>query len=375
MLILWLSLLLLWALFYTYAGYPIIAAILAGLRKPGPGGFSTRYEPTVTVCLAVHNSALHIRRKLESLMQQDYPPEKYDILVFSDGSEDGSDDIVRSLERGPVRIRLLQSELRVGKPTALNRLRKIADGEILVMTDARQPVSPNALRELVGPFADGRVGCVAGNLVMQGSQGSGFYWKYEKWIRVSESQLGWSAGVSGALYAVRKSDVPELPPDLILDDMWIPLQAQLVGHKKVLFSESACAYDEAFDDAGEFRRKVRTLAGNYQLFARMPRILLPFGNPAWFSVVSHKVLRLAGPWLFLGLWSVSAVGLFSAPKSTSVHRYFAFLFWGQLGFLVIALFGSRVGRWGAIARTFVVMNAAAVVGLWRFARGSQKVTW
>jgi biofilm PGA synthesis N-glycosyltransferase PgaC len=367
-------------LVYTYAGYPLIVAALAHLR-PLRQEPSRPREPTVSLCIAVHNGAHHLRDKLDSILDQDYPPEKLEVLVYSDGSTDDTDDTVRDYAARDPRIKLLRSERRIGKPTALNQLRRAAHGEILLMTDVRQPLGRQAVRELVRPLADSRVGCVSGNLVLRGAAGSAAYWRYEKLIRRSEAELGALVGVSGCLYAIRREDFPELPRDLILDDMWVPL-TMLLKHKRVVFCESAEAYDDAFDDDREFSRKVRTLAGNYQLMKIMPRILLP-SNPAWFPLLSHKVARLVCPWALIALLLSSvllALGTGEARElgqSTAVIQLGAwqFIVSGQLLFYLLALLGSRAGRLGTVARTFVVLNVAAVVGLLRYARGVQQITW
>ena len=166
--------------------------------------------------------------------------------------------------------------------------------------------------------------------------------------------------MTGPIAMVRRADLSALPEDVILDDVWIPMQLALRG-KRVKFVPEAKAYDTAFDDEREFRRKVRTLAGNYQIFARMPSLLVPFKNPIWFETFSHKILRLAAPWLLLAL----ALGSAAIP----------FLAMSQLVFYAAAILGVRAGRVGSVARTFVVLNAAAVAGLWGFATGRQGVTW
>ena len=142
--------------------------------------------------------------------------------------------------------------------------------------------------------------------------------------------------------------------------------------KRVVFAPGAIAYDEAFQDGKEFSRKARTLAGNYQLLRMLPQLLVPFRNPSWFELVSHKVCRLLCPWAML-LLVMSSMSLLLSSSDWKVLAIF--LVAGQLGFYVLAILGSRFGKLGSIARTFVVMNAAALVGFWRFLSQSQKVTW
>jgi hypothetical protein len=255
-------------------------------------------------------------------------------------------------------------------------MRAAARGEVLLMTDARQPLVPGALRALMTPMADPTVGCVSGNLVLEGEAGSGVYWRYENWIRKNEASFRSMVGVTGPIYAIRREDLPDLPGDIILDDLWTPMQLRVRG-KKVLFAPDAIARDQAFGDEREFGRKARTLAGNYQLFARMPGLLLPFANPSWFETFSHKLLRLACPWLLAAL-AVSTIWYALVPPAGAGAGTLAFmrvLAAGQVLFHMGALAGARGGRLAGVARTFVVLNAAAVVGLWRYVRGAQRVTW
>jgi hypothetical protein len=248
------------------------------------------------------------------------------------------------------------------------------------MTDARQPIASGALRALVRVLADRRVGCAAGNMILRGATGAGAYWKYEKWIRENEARYRSMVGVSGALYALRRADFAPLPAALILDDMWVPMRLRLQG-RDIVFVPEAEFFDEAFDDDKEFRRKVRTLAGNFQLMALMPRLLVPFANPSWLEFFSHKLLRLVCPVAMLVLAVATAVGLAARGADTPalVTPLLAVLAAGQLGFYALAVVGPALPgparKLGGLARTFVVLNAAALVGFWRWLVGGQAVTW
>jgi len=271
------------------------------------------------------------------------------------------------------RIRPLYSDRRQGKPTALNVMREQARGEVLVLTDIRQPLGSDTIRALVGPLGDPTVGAVSGNLVLKGAAGAGMYWRYENWIRESEGRFRGMIGVTGPIYALRREHLAQVPLDIILDDMWIPLRLCLSG-RRVVFAKSAVAHDEAFEDDREFGRKARTLAGNYQLFWRLPRLLLPFQCNLWFEIVSHKVLRLKCPWVLLALLGSTMVASLQNPPGLATHAARLVLV-GQLFFYLLALLGDQARGPGRLARTFVVMNWAAVVGLWRFVSGRQQITW
>jgi biofilm PGA synthesis N-glycosyltransferase PgaC len=361
------------ALAYTYVGYPIAIGLLSRLagRRRAPPDDGRAARPTVSVCLPVHNGAAFLRAKLASLLAQDYPADKLEILIYCDGCTDETEAVARALaaaETKGQRIRVLADERRRGKPTAINAVAAAASGELLLLNDVRQPLSDNAVGAMAAALAEPTVGCATGSLVLAGGAGSGVYWRYEHWIRRQESRFRGVVGMTGCIAMVRRAELAPLPADIILDDVWIPMRLALTG-KRVAFVTEAEARDDAFEDDREFRRKVRTLAGNYQLFARMPALLVPFRNPIWFETFSHKVLRLAAPWLMLALLTLS---LWGAAAGSGPLQALAV---AQLAGYGAAALGPRAGKLGAVARTFVVLNAAALVGLWRHLTGGQRVAW
>jgi cellulose synthase/poly-beta-1,6-N-acetylglucosamine synthase-like glycosyltransferase len=369
-----LALLALLVIAYTYAGYPLLLATWAFLF-PCRLRTSDEFEPTISICMAVFNGGRWLEAKLRSLQHSDYPCAKIAILVCSDGSTDDTARIVERMAVADSRIVLLENSNRLGKPASLNRLRRAAHGDVLLMTDVRQIFGPATLRALIRPLADPSVGCVSGRLVLAGNTGAGVYWRYESFIRTSEGRIGSMVGVSGSIYALWRLDLPDLPEDLILDDMFVPLRIAL-SKRRVVFCEEAEAYDDALDDRQEFARKVRTLAGNYQLLAKMPSLLIP-GTRVWFHMTSHKLLRLVCPFAMLLLLGTSFAIALEPPAeiSQSGLRFWRTLACAQVALYGLALFGARAGRVASLMRTFVVLNAAAVVGLWRFLRKTQAVTW
>jgi poly-beta-1,6-N-acetyl-D-glucosamine synthase len=360
-------------LLYTYAGYPLLALLWSRVA-PRLASARSDFEPTVSVCIAVHDGERHLAEKVQSLAALAYPREKVEILLCSDGSTDRTEALARQLAKQDPRLRVFTTPRRCGKPSALNLLRLEAKGEVLLMTDVRQRLAPPSLRALVAPLADPAVGCVSGSLVLMGDTGPSAYWRYEHFIRRCEAKRGSMVGVSGSLYAIRRSDFDELPPDVLLDDMFVPLS--LVRSRKcTVLSLEAIAYDEACDDDREFGRKVRTLAGNYQLLAKMPWLLVPGRNGVWFELVSHKLLRLVCPWALVLLFMVSGVLACDPALGAASALGWRSIWLAQAFFYGLAALGTRAGRAGVVARTFVLLNAAAVVGFWRFVRGSQAVTW
>jgi poly-beta-1,6-N-acetyl-D-glucosamine synthase len=358
-------------LLYTYAGYPVLIALLARVWPKRRTGGAAAWRPTVSVLLPVANASRFVDEKLASLATQDYRIDQ--ILVYDDGSSDDTVARVRAAAAADPRIELIEGGQRRGKPTALNRMLAQARGEVLLMTDARQPLATGALAALIEALADPRVGCATGNLVMRGATGASAYWKYEKWIRENEGRFSSMVGVSGALYALRRADLAPLPEDVLNDDMWVPMRLRL-QRRDIVFVPRAEFYDDAFDDDKEFKRKVRTLAGNYQLMALLPRLLVPIANPSFLEYMSHKVARLACPLALIGLAGATAFALARTPDALWIT-----LAGGQGAFYLGALVGGVLpgpaGKLGRLARTFVVLNAAALVGFIRWASGGQKITW
>jgi cellulose synthase/poly-beta-1,6-N-acetylglucosamine synthase-like glycosyltransferase len=358
-------------LLYTYLGYPILIGVFARLFPRATPGEDATWTPTVSALIPVHNAAGYLPAKLDSLLALDWPADRLQILVYSDGATDGSETIVERYAHKDPRVHLIRGGARAGKPTAVNRMLAEATGEVLLMTDVRQPLEPGCLRALARRLAPPAVACVSGNLVLPTTAGAGVYWRYENWLRNQEARFRSMLGVTGPIYVIRKADLPELPTDTILDDMWIPLRLRLQG-RWLAFADDAIAHDQAFDDEREFGRKARTLAGQFQLLGLLPALLFPWSNPSWFEFVSHKLMRLVCPFALIGLFGLLPLIALTSDRHPQWWQLAAL---GQLGVYALALVGARAGRLGQLARTFVVLNAAAVVGLARYLRGGQRITW
>ncbi|HEY1206708.1 MAG: glycosyltransferase family 2 protein [Bryobacteraceae bacterium] len=339
---------------YVMLGYPALLAILARLR-PAPVAARPQSK-RVTVLLPVHNGAAWIEAKLRSLLALDYSRELVQVVVISDGSDDGTEEIARAFASQGVELFSLP---RAGKMVALNEGMRHATGEILLFTDVRQELDRASLRSLVACFADPKVGVVSGELVIRQGRtleevNVGAYWRYEKWIRKHQSRLDSLMGATGCIYAMRASLAAPLAPDTILDDVMLPLGAFFQGYRLIL-DEGARAYDDPTSLRSEFRRKVRTLAGVYQTIGRVPQLLGP-RNRMWIHFVSHKLGRLLLPWAML----LILAGSFGLP---GVWRTLALA--GQAAFSVLILLdlalsdSSPLKRVTAPARTVFVLLAAA----------------
>jgi cellulose synthase/poly-beta-1,6-N-acetylglucosamine synthase-like glycosyltransferase len=353
---------------YAYAGYPILCALRAILRRRPVERRPIR--PRVSILIATWREAKTISKKLESLAAQSYPPDLLEVLLVCDGSDDGTPAAARAAGAQYLdgRLRVIELPQRRGKPGALNAAAAAATGEVFVLTDARQPLSPNAVQVLVEDLGDPTVGAVGGALELGGSAPAGAYWKYEALIRTLEGRAGSTVGVSGALYAIHRALFTQLPDETILDDVLVPMRVRLAG-KRVAFEPEAKAYDIAAESRREFARKVRTLSGNFQLLLLLPSLLLPWRNPSWFDFLSHKLCRLLVPYAMVAALVSSA--FLPAPYST-------ILVGAQLaGYLLALLSGLGIlrSRVAGLCQTLVVLNAAAVVGLARFVRHGRRLPW
>jgi cellulose synthase/poly-beta-1,6-N-acetylglucosamine synthase-like glycosyltransferase len=339
-------------LLYIMLGYPLVLAWLARRKKP----VLTRFEPkTVSVLLAVRNGEKWLRRKLDSILALHYPHELLQILVISDGSTDSTEDIAREYASRGVQLIATPAG---GKCQALNEGMRHATGEILFFTDVRQTLDPDSLKHLVACFADPSVGVVSGELLIldesgQEDSGVGLYWRYEKWIRKNLSNLDSLFGATGSIYAMRRELASALPPDCLLDDVYLPLKAFFPGYRLIL-EEKARAYDIASSLDVEFRRKVRTLAGVYQVIGAYPALLTP-RNRLLFHFLSHKFGRLLLPFavLALGLSSLTLPEQWRTPA-----------LWAQGAFYILALTDPWlplvVRRLSSHTRSFVVFMFAAI---------------
>ena len=337
------ALLLFWGaltlLVYVYLGYPVIAWLRRQVR-PRPIARAA-IEPHVTVVVVAYNEEHRIGRRIENLLSSDYPRERLSIIVGSDGSTD--DTVERALRYEDQGVTVRDFGQRRGKPAVLNDLIAAAEGEIVVLADARQRFEPGAIRALVANFADVEVGAVSGELHLRkrsgtspGGEGTGFYWTYEKFIRANESWTGATVGATGAIYAIRRDLFEPIPPDTILDDVLIPMQIVRRGYR-VIFEAGARAHDLiAMNPREDFIRKARTIAGTFQLFARHPWMLNPLRCRVWFEALSHKGLRLAIPALHL-IVLIANVALVGAV----VYRV---LLAGQTVFYAAALMGYFQSR-------------------------------
>jgi len=361
---------------YIFVGYPIALAVWSALRprrwRQEPS------EPTISIVISAYNEAESILTKIRDLLSLDYPSERVEILVGSDGSNDGTTE--KLLTVSDERVRVFIFPQRQGKPSVLNTLVPKTVGEIVVLSDVRQKFQPGVLRAFARSFADPEVGAVSGEVILttEGgtvvSEGSGFYWRYETFIRSRECMIDSTIGTTGPIYAIRKTLYESIPADTIVDDILIPQRIARRGYR-VIIEPEARAFDSAYSTAGqEFTRKVRTLAGNFQLFARERWLFNPFRNRLWWQTMSHKALRL----LVAPLQIVLVVSNLLLLNTLPLYKITML---GQMLFYAGAIAGFVLPRnWKkpfviTFPFFFCLLSAATVLAFLRSITGRQPVTW
>ncbi len=359
------------ALGYVYLGYPLLLALFAHLLRrrpqPGDGAFF------VSMIVAAHNEAEVIEAKLRNALDLDYSRDRLELIVVSDASDDGTDEIVAK-HQGVV---LIRQEQRGGKSAALNRGAEAARGKILVFSDANSMFAPDALLRLTAPLADPRVGAVSGALHYEADatgSGEGLYWRYEQMVKALESKCGRLVGANGAIYAIRRSLYPHLRP-LDVNDFRVPYQALLEGMSVVLVPDAIAVERAAPTVGGELARKVRIMSRALPMFFRLLPSTLTAGRPfvAW-QLVSHKLLREIQGVFFIAMlggaiWASVAEGAVGWPA------------------LIVQMVGYGLGAMGWLfsplrrllpiqLATYVTMIAVASVwALVRWATGGNRATW
>ncbi|MEJ7637204.1 MAG: glycosyltransferase [Singulisphaera sp.] len=357
---------------YPYVVYPPVLAAVARLRgrpvRAASGG-----RPSVSIILVARNEAAAIGRRVREFAGLIAGSgSRGEVIVVSDGSTDETARAARAAGGGMARV--IELPTNVGKAAALSAGCAEASNDVLVLADARQTWAPEALERLLENYADPSIGGAGGDLVVEEAPGVmagvGLYWRFEKWLRRTEGRLHSSVGLTGAICSVRRELFRPIPPGTILDDVYWPLCVVMQGHR-VVHDDRARAYDRLPDRArDEFRRKVRTLSGNFQLIVRLPSLLLPWRNPIWWQFVSHKLARLLVPWALLG-----ALGLAASLGGPLYRSLFLVQVCGYLiGLAGVIGLGTR-SRAVSAASSFLVLNAAAWMAFWVWISGRSARSW
>ena len=374
------------AVVHTYVVYPVLLFAWDAVGQAQSawkylGGSERRRPPaqlglpTVTVLVAAHNEASCIAQRIENLLSQDYPQGRLEILVGSDASNDGTDAIVTRYAARGVK---LSSGPRTGKAGVLARLLGIATGDVLVLTDANTEFERDAILRLVQPLRDPDVGLVCGRLQLHTPLGApvaeGSYWRLESLLKYYESRRGCVMGANGAIYAVRRHLFPPFPAGTVVDDFVAALRV-LMGGYQVRYEPEAVAHEEsAPGGSAEYKRRVRIAAGCFRALWQHRALLGPAYGFTAFALWSHKVLRWLTPQcLLIALATNVALATRNWVYASLLAAQCGAYFFAALGLLGIA--PSALRKPAEAAAHFVEMNAALLVGFYRFGRGRQGQTW
>jgi len=363
----------------VYVGYPVVIWILSrifGHCAQPPQSCPDIDLPRLSLLIAAYNEESVIEDRILNALELDYPPEKLEIVVASDGSSDRTNAIVsRYLKRG---VRLFDYSPRQGKASVLNRAFTQLSGDIVILSDANTNTEPDAARHLVRWFQDPKVGVVCGRLLLidpkTGRNVDGLYWKYETFLKKCEGRLGALLGVNGALYAIRRELYCPVPEGTIVDDLVIPLSCQIRTGNALVFDSKAVALEETAPDvSSEFRRRSRLGAGGFQSLGLLWPLLNPRRGWIAFTFLSHKVLRWVCPFAMAGLFFFNLALLLDPVYQLTLAS--------QLGFYLVAGTAafipgqSRSMRLLRLTTMFVGMNAALFVGICRWFAGRQNGVW
>jgi cellulose synthase/poly-beta-1,6-N-acetylglucosamine synthase-like glycosyltransferase len=362
---------------YAYVGYPVVIYFFSRVcGKPPVAPIVAEADlPRLALLIVAHNEASMIEARIENALAMSYPPDRFEIVVASDGSDDTMCDICR---RYAGRVRTLDFTDRRGKAGALNEAVSHLDADVIVFSDANTFMEPDAARRLAGWFEDESVGAVCGRLILRdpisGRNVDSVYWRYETFLKQCEGRLGGLLGANGAIYAMRRALFTPLPPGTIVDDFVIPLTAKLRRGCRIVYDIDAIAHEDAPADlSAEFSRRSRIGIGGFQSLSMLWPLLHARHGWTAFTFASHKALRWVCPFLLV-------VALL-APLALANHPIYAALFLIQLVLYALCAVGAILppgGKFVRVLRVFAMfagMNVALLTGFFQWLRSSQTGIW
>jgi len=373
---------------YVYAGYPLILALLARMRRKQAG--YPRVTPPLSILIAAYNEEDVIAAKLENTLSLDYPEDCRQIVVAVDGSEDGTAGIVQSFaDRG---VELSFDIRRGGKTAAINRAMPRLQHNIVVFSDANNLYEHDALLELVKPFSDPKVGAVTGSKIILDesdayAKADGLYWRYESAIKENETLLGSCTGVVGEILAIRRNLYQPPPDQVINDDFFIGMSVLRQGYRLVYAPKAHSFERGSLTEKDEAMRRSRIVAGRYQAML-MSRNVLPWRNPLLiWQILSHKFMRPLVPLMMILAFFASTATLIWPPQSSNYAWLFLVPPYNSIFFLLevlvysLAVFGGYFKNKGLLGKllylpTFLVnSNLSAILGLYSYFTGKQTSLW
>jgi len=368
-------------IFYNYLGYAVLIFLLNKLKgkrqSPDP-----QHTPSVTFIVAAYNEEDCIEKKILNSLEQDYPSGRIEFLFVTDGSTDGTNDIIRKYPQ----VKLLFQPERRGKSAALNRVVSVASNDILIFSDANTILNRDAVKQIARHYADPKVGGVAGEKKVipasgnadEVGAGEGLYWKYESALKQLDSDFYSVVGAAGELFSLRKNLFEPVDDSVILDDFIISMKVAKKGYR-VVYEPGAYAMElPSFSIRDEQKRKVRIAAGGFQAMVILRSLLAFWRQPKLsFLYISHRVLRWTlSPLCFIIAFISNAILFFQSGE-----MIYQILFIAQIVFYAMALLASLFSLNGGIfklfrlAYYFVFMNVSIIQGFFRFLRGRQPAAW
>ncbi len=368
---------------YTYVGYGIVLRLLVGIKrlagKEDNNTAQLNYFPEVTVVIAAYNEVDFIEEKIQNTLQLDYPPNKRQVVVVTDGSTDATPDIVRQYAE----VKLLHHPERRGKIAAVHRTMKEVTTPIVIFTDANTYLNPEAIQNIVRHYQNPKIGGVAGEKRVYIAEkdsasgaGEGFYWKYESALKSWDAELYSVVGAAGELFSVRTELYEDIPKDTIIEDFYLTLRIAQKGYRIAYEPDAFALEGPSASVKEELKRKIRIAAGGIQSIVRLKPLLNIFRYGILsFQYISHRVLRWTVTPFALVLVFVLNIFLYSQSD------FYKLIFYGQILFYLAALIGYVLENKSIkikaffIPYYFFIMNYAVFRGILRYLRGSQSVTW
>ncbi len=375
--------------FYNFIGYGLLIYISVKIknlfRQPDTSTYEKNYEPEVTFVIPAYNEERWIANKIANSLALEYPKEKLHFLLVTDGSNDGTMDIINTYEvPGGVSFRHFYEPARNGKIAAVERIMPEIKTPISVFTDANAMVNTEAIRNIVKHFANPAIGVVSGEKRIYQeatgdatAAGEGIYWKYESFLKNLDAQFYSVIGAAGELFAIRTALSPKIPKDSIIEDFFLTMTIAAQGYRIAYAPDAYAMESQSASVKEELKRKIRIAAGGFQAVTRLSRLfnIFKYGRLS-FQFISRRVFRWFVVPLTLPIILVANIML--AQQGDSFYQILLFL---QIGFYVLALIGylleKRQLRLKAlfVPYYFCVMHYAVYRGFFRFLKGNQSVLW
>lgn len=379
---------LLFIVFYAYLGYGIVLYIMVKIKRllSKPLAVDLNYEPEVTLFVAAYNEKDYVDAKVKNALGLDYPAQKMKQVWVTDGSDDGTPDLLKKYQNQGVEV--YHTPERGGKIGAMNRGMQFVKTPIVIFSDGNTMLGKESVRRIVNLFSNPKVGCVSGEKRIYDKEKDtaagteGIYWKYESTLKRWDAELYSVVGAAGELFAIRTELFQEVEKDTLLDDFIISLRVAMKGYTIQYDPEAYAIETSSANVKEELKRKVRIAAGGIQSIIRLSPLLnmFKFGLLS-FQYISHRVLRWTLAPASLPLLLIINLILWLSAGITNFSNLYVWLFYAQLVFYILALLGWYLENKAIKIKAlfvpyyFFIMNLAVLMGIKRYYKGSQSVNW